>query len=207
MDRAIYGRLVAHVPALLLLVMIGAYAFGAGGLALRRHWNLESQALDMGYADQITWNMLHGRWLRFTVFRGAVGSELGEALPYGPRADRDSLFAYHVELIYLPLALLYLVHAGPESLIVLLTAVLALGAVPVYWIARRALRHRGAALAFSAMYLAFPSIQAANLSDFHPVSMAGPLLLLALHLLLSGRIRAFAATAVVCAALKEEVGR
>jgi len=122
-----------------------AYGLAAGTLALRRHWNLASQALDMGYADQITWNMTQGRLYRFTPFRGAAGSELGRPLEYGPGADRDSLFAYHVELLYLSLSLLYFIHPGPETLIVFLTATLAFGAVPTYLIAQRPLKQRAGA--------------------------------------------------------------
>ncbi len=83
----------------LLATMIVAYGLLAGGLALRRHANLGSQALDMGYANQVTWNALHGHGLRFTVFRGDVGVENGRPLQFGPGGDRDSLFAYHVELL------------------------------------------------------------------------------------------------------------
>ncbi len=196
----------ARFTHVLLVLMIVAYAMTAGGLALRRHSNLESHALDMGYADQITWNMAHGRLFRFTVFRGEVGRELERPLEYGPGADRDSLFTYHVELLFLPLAVLYLIYPGPESLIVLLTVVLALGALPVYWIARRHLRNRWAALGFAATYLSFPSIQAANLADFHIVSMTGSLLLFALYFLLAKRYWAFIALAVVCTAAREDVG-
>ena len=203
LDALLRSARITHI--LLALIIVG-YAISAGGLALRRHANLESNALDMGYANQITWNMAHGRLFRFTVFRGEVGEELGRALEYGPGADRDSLFAYHVELLFLPLALLYLIYPGPESLIVLLTVVLALGALPVYWIASRHLGHRGAALGFAAMYLAFPSIQAANLADFHIVSMTGSLLLFTLYFLLAKRYWAFIALAIVCSAAREEVG-
>jgi uncharacterized membrane protein len=189
-------RLRAALPALLLALSV----------ALRRHWNLESQALDMGYADQVTWNMLHGRWFRFTPFHGGVGAELGRPLQYGPGADRDSLFAYHVELIYVPLSLLYLIRAGPETLIALLTVVLAMGALPAYLLARRVLGSPWAALPFAVMFLLYPSIQAANLSDFHPVSLSGTLLLLALYLLLERRYRAFVVVAIVCVSLKEEIG-
>ncbi|MGH2370325.1 MAG: DUF2079 domain-containing protein, partial [Chloroflexota bacterium] len=202
-----WSRLITHyVSPITLAVMIIAYALGAGGLALRRHANLQSQALDMGYADQVTWNALQGNGLRFTVFRGQVGSELGRSLQYGPGADRDSLFAYHVELLYFPISLLYLINAGPETLIVLLTAVLALGAVPAYWIARQQVGHRGAALAFAAMYLLFPSVQAANLADFHVVSMSATFLLFALYFLLTRRYLLFVVIGIVSAAAKEEVG-
>ena len=187
-------------------MLIAAYALTAGRLALYRHWNLESQALDMGYADQITWNNLHGNFFRFTVFRGAVGHEQGRPLAFGQGADPDSLLAYHVELLFLPLAVLYLIHAGPETLIVLLTAVLALGALPAYWIAHRQLDHRGAALAFAAIYLLSPAIQAANLADFHVVSMTGAMLLFAWYFLLRGHTWAFVLTAGLCTLAKEEVG-
>ena len=198
--------LAAYVAGLLLLLLIAAYALTAGRLALYRHWNLESQALDMGYADQITWNNLHGNFFRFTVFRGAVGHEQGGPLAFGQGADPDSLLAYHVELLFLPLAALYLIHAGPETLIVLLTAVLALGALPAYWIAHRQLDHRGAALAFAAMYLLSPAIQGANLADFHIVSMTGALLLFAWYFLLRGHTWAFVHMAGLCTLAKEEVG-
>src|SRR5262249_29543764 len=153
--------------AAVLALLIVVYALTAGAVALRRHETLGSQALDMGYADQVTWNALHGHGLRFTLFRGDVGAEEGRPLPFGPGADRASLLAYHVELLFFPVSLLYLIHAGPETLIVLLTGVLALGAVPVYLIARRWLGHQGAALCFAALYLVTPAVQAANLADFH----------------------------------------
>ncbi len=195
-----------RLAALCLALMVSAYGLAAGRLALYRHWNLESQALDMGYADQITWNMAQGRPFRFTVFRGQVGAEFGRPLQLGPGADRDSLLAYHVELLFAPLALLYLVRPGPETLIVVLTAVLALGAVPTYLLARRHLGSRAAGLAFAAVYLLYPSVQGANLSDFHLVSMAPTFLLWGLWLLEERRYRSFAAVAILSAFLKEEVG-
>jgi uncharacterized membrane protein len=185
---------------------VALYAALAGGVALRRHQHLQSQALDMGYAGQVTWNAMRGNGLRFTVFRGPVGAERGQPLQFGPGADRDSLFAFHVELLFFPISLLYRINAAPETLIVLLTAVLALGAVPVYLIAGHLLRHRGAALAFSAMYLLTPSIQAANVADFHAVSLTPTVLLLAFLFLITRRDVPFCVCAAVAAAAKEEVG-
>src|SRR5436853_540958 len=83
--------------------------------------------------------------------------EGGRPLQFGPGADGDALFAFHVELLFFLIAPLYLLHAGPETLIVLLTAGIALGALPVYWIARRQLGQWGAALLFAAVYLLVPS--------------------------------------------------
>lgn len=160
----------------------------------------------MGYADQVTWNMIQGRWYRFTPFRGSVGNELGRALEYGPGADRDSLFAYHVELLYLPLSVLYVIRPGPETLIVFLTAALALGAVPVYALAHHVLRQRVGALCFAAAYLLTPAVQAANLSDFHLSSASPVFLAWTLYAAVTRRSRLFIAGAVLSAILKEEVG-
>ena len=196
----------AHLAGVTLALLIALYGALAGGVALRRHQHLQSQALDMGYAGQVTWNAMRGHGLRFTVFRGQVGDEGGQPLRFGPQGDRDSLFAYHVELLYYPISLLYRLYAGPQTLIVLLTAVLALGAIPAYAIARGHLDHRGAALAFAAMYLLTPSIQGANLADFHAVSLTPTILLLALLFLFTRRDVPFLICATVAAAAKEEVG-
>jgi uncharacterized membrane protein len=196
----------AHLAGVTLALLIALYGALAGGVALRRHQHLQSQALDMGYAGQVTWNAMRGHGLRFTVFRGQVGDEGGQPLRFGPQGDRDSLFAYHVELLYYPISLLYRLYAGPQTLIVLLTAVLALGAIPAYAIARGHLDHRGAALAFAAMYLLTPSIQGANLADFHAVSLTPTILLLAILFLFTRRDVPFLICATVAAAAKEEVG-
>jgi uncharacterized membrane protein len=204
LHRHVSPRSVATACA--LVVMCSLYASCIGAMALRRHWNLESQALDMGYADQVTWNMTQGRLFRFTLFRGPIGAELGQPLPFGPEADRDSLLAFHTEFLFLPLALAYALRPGPETLIVVLTGVLAAGGVPAYLLGHAVLRHRVAALAFAAAYLLAPSIQAANLSDFHVVSMAPVPLLFGTCFLLARRHLLFTATAITAALMKEEVG-
>ena len=113
------------LASIALAVLVLAYAMAAGALALRRRANLESQAPDMGYADQVTWNVTHGKPIRFTVFRGPIGADIGGPLAFGPWGDRDSLLALHTEFLFLPLASLYLIWPRPEALIVVLTGVLA----------------------------------------------------------------------------------
>ena len=48
---------------------------------------------------------------------------------------------------------------------------LAVGAVPLYWLARQQL-NSWAGLVFAAVYLLFPALQGANLFEFHPVTLA-----------------------------------
>jgi uncharacterized membrane protein len=88
--------------------------------------------------------------------------------------------AEHFEPILIPLALLFFLWDDVRILLIAQSAALALGALPVFWIAQEQLKVEGstlnvepstlpswAALAFAAAYLLFPHLQAANVADFH----------------------------------------
>jgi uncharacterized membrane protein len=56
-----------------------------------------------------------------------------------------------------------------------------LGALPIFWLARDELESQVAGLVFAAVYLLFPALQAANLTEFHAVPLAVSPLLFAFH--------------------------
>jgi uncharacterized membrane protein len=58
-------------PQVAVGVMIVAYVAIFGTLSLRRHQNLRTNALDLGYTDQAVWNTLHGRPFRFSTYLDA----------------------------------------------------------------------------------------------------------------------------------------
>ena len=176
-------------PAVLLWTAIVAYAATFATLTLLRFYAFEARALDMGNLDQTVWNTAHGRWFHLTNQAGTV--------------NRLSL---HVEPILIPISWLYWVYSGPPTLLVLQAVTVALGAWPVYALARRQLAHRWAALAFALAFLLHPTIQAANWLEFHPVTLAPTFLLAAFYFLVSGRPGRYALFAVLAAACKEEIG-
>jgi uncharacterized membrane protein len=191
-------------------LLIVAYVAVFGTLSLRRHQNLRTNALDLGYADQAVWNTLHGRPFRFSTFLDAAFSL---DIPIQDFQQPDVLLGYHVEPLLVPISLLYLVHDGPETLLWLQTLALALGAVPVYLLARHkcAARRTNHAMiwlpvTFVALYLLSPSLEAANLSDFHAVAQSPVLLLSAFYCLETDRPWGFVAFAFLAATTKEEVG-
>jgi uncharacterized membrane protein len=197
----------AHVAVAILIV---AYVAVFGTLSLRRHQNLHTNALDLGYTDQAVWNTLHGRPFRFSTF---VDAAFGLDIPIQEFRRPDLLLGYHVEPILAPISLLYLVHDGPETLLWLQTFALALGAIPVYLLARHKLAARSTnrlaiwlPVAFAALYLLSPSLEAANLSDFHAVALSPVLLLSAFYCLETDRPWGFVAFAFLAAMTKEEVG-
>ncbi len=164
-------HLVAHLPlprTLVLLLML-SYTFFFSAYSLQRHAALSSYAADLSFIDQPMWNTLHGRFLERTM-----------------DARQVSRVAEHLEPIILLIAPIYYLWDDVRTILVIQSIALALGALPVYWIARRALgseqltkittrpetlenqlRHIWLPLIFVIVYLMFPALQAANVADFH----------------------------------------
>lgn len=187
-------RLSISVPLLLVWALVLAYAALFSWLSVSRHRAFMTNAFDLGNVDQAVWNTAYGRPLAFTNWRG-VDLDLAT----------DNRLAMHVEPIYLLIAPLYWVWPSPEALLVLQTIVLALGAWPVYWLARERLRSSWAGVAFAAVYLLSPSLEAANLWEFHAVTLAAPLLLFAFYFVQRGQAGRFWLFAMLAMATKEEV--
>jgi uncharacterized membrane protein len=82
---------------------------------------------------------------------------------------------------------------------------IALGALPVFWLARKHLGSERAAACFALAYLLLPAVEWLTLNEFHPVALACPLLLFAFWFLDHDRLGWFAVFAVLAATTKEEV--
>src|SRR5579875_9353 len=135
--------------------------------AVLRYDTFKATAFDLGNYDQAIWNTLHGRPFQFT----------NQAIDwYGP----PTRLGVHFEPILLLLALLYLIRSDPRTLLVFQTLVLALGAFPVFLLARYYLPRWPLLAALCVIaYLLAPALLGLNIFDFHAVSLATPLLLYA----------------------------
>jgi hypothetical protein len=143
--------------------------------------------------DQAVWNTLHGHLLRFTN-RGIDW--------YGPPIR----LAVHVEPILILIAPLYLLHSGAETLLGLQTVALALGAIPLLALALRRLPEAPlVGVGFVLAYLLAPEILGEALYDFHPVTLATPLLLAAFWALDARRYGWLLLAGVLAALCKEDV--
>lgn len=170
------------------------FAILVGYHAIFRHLEFHTDAFDLGNMDQAVWNTLHGHPFRFTN-RGNDD--------FGP----PTRLSIHVEPILLPLSLLYLIHAGPETLLATQTIALALGAIPLFALSlRRMPRLPFVGVGLVVAYLLNPFTVSEALWDFHAVTLATPLLLFALWALDSRRYRWFLAAAILAIATKEDVG-
>ena len=92
-------------PQMAVGLMMVAYVAIFGTLALLRHQNLRTNALDLGYTDQAIWNTLHGRPFRFSTY---LDADFRLDIPIQEFKEPDILLGYHVEPVLAALAPLYL---------------------------------------------------------------------------------------------------
>jgi len=174
----------------LLWGAMAAYGAGFAALSALRHRAFETGRFDLGNMVQAVWSTAHGHPLQMTNLQGEQVSRLGS----------------HVDPLLAAFAPAWWIWPRPELLLTVQAIAVALGALPVFWLARKHLHSETAALGFALAYLLYPPIQWATLSEFHPVVLSCPLLLYAIWYLDENRLGAFAVFAVLAALGKEEIG-
>jgi uncharacterized membrane protein len=173
----------------LLWSAITAYAVGFSALSILRHRAFATGRFDLGNMVQAVWSTAHGHPLQITGLRGDQVSRLGA----------------HFDPILAAFTPLWLAWPSPDALLIAQAVAIALGALPVFWLARKNLASDRAGLGFALAYLVYPPTQWLTLNEFHPVAFACPLLLFAIWFLDEGRLLPFAACAAVAATTKEEI--
>lgn len=173
----------------LLWPAIAAYAAGFAALSVLRHDAFNTGRFDLGNMVQAVWATAHGDPLAITDLRGAQISRLGA----------------HVDPILALFAPLWWLWPSASLLLTAQALLIALGALPVFWLARKHLGSERAGLGFALAYLLYPPVQWLTLNEFHPVALACPLLLFAFWYLDEDRLVPFALFALLAAATKEEV--
>src|SRR6266487_1004910 len=177
----------------LLFVVVGVYALEMSHQTVLRYDTFKATAFDLGNMDQVLWNTIHGRWFQFT----------NQAVDwYGP----PTRLALHFEPILLPLSLLYAFGADPHILLVFQTLALASGALPVFLLTRKYIPEWPfIAVAMAIAYLLSPALLGINIFDFHPISLATPLLLYAVLALTYKRYGWFILACILAASCKEDI--
>ena len=165
----------------LVWAMAAVYALATSLLSLQKYRYFLYDDFDLAIFVQAVNGLLHGSTT--TSIRGM--NWLGE----------------HSSLVLVLLAPIFALVRHPLTLLVVQSAMLAMGAFPVFRLARRELDDPRAPLAFAALYLLYPALAYANLYEFHPEALATPLLLFAfLHLRERrlGPLLLFAGLALLC---------
>jgi uncharacterized membrane protein len=172
-------------PVIVLLLLVTAYAVFYGMWSVRKYVALNAPAFDMGIFDQ-------GVWL-LSRFKDPFVTILGL-----------NLFGDHLCFTMLAFVPMYWIWPGPETLLVVQAMVLAVGAIPVFLLAARALENRWFATVPAFAYLLTPALGWLNLENFHPDSLEVPLVLFALYFATRGRWRWYFAMVIPLMLVKEE---
>jgi uncharacterized membrane protein len=178
----------------LIWAIILAFVVTFACLSVRRHLALATNGMDLGNVNQALWNTAHGNFMTFTNM-----------------APVHSRLALHVEpilLLFVPFYWLGL--GGPILLLIVQAAVVGLGALPLYWLARDRLLTATPAvslftLVFPAAYLLLPALEAAVMYDFHAVTLAPTFLLFAFYFMEKRRPGLFSLFAVLAMTCKEDM--
>lgn len=167
-----------------------AYFALYSALSILRHRSYHSFGFDLALYDQVFWNTTQGRILESTMTQAI-------AYPHSQLGD-------HFTPIYLALVPFYFVYPHPETLLVIQTFALALGAWPVYLLAKAKLRP-GFAVMWVLVYLIFVPLAYINLYDFHETALSVAPLGFALYFLERGKRLWFVVFLLITFLVKEEM--
>jgi uncharacterized membrane protein len=183
-------KLQYHISRGTLIAALLAFIFAAvfGLMALRLLFSFSMAGYDLTNMSQAAWNTAHGKPLVFTY-----------AYPITHR------LGVHIEPIFFLIAPLYRIFPRSETLLWMQVVVVALGALPAYWLARDRLQSTIASGVFALAYLFFPALQSGVLYEFHPSVLTAAFWLFALYFLEQDRNGLFVIFSLLALSTKEEM--
>jgi len=181
---------VLHSYEVLLALAVLLYITYFSTASFLRYDNFYTGRYDLGNMSQTVWNTTQGRIFTLTNPNGT---------------ESVSRLAFHADFILALFAPLYSLWPHPKLLLLAQTIILACGAFFAYGIANFVLKRKLLSFLFGISYLLTPSIQFANLYDFHAVVLATTFLLGAFYYLLKKRYHLFLFFAVLAGITKEQV--
>lgn len=166
-----------------------AYSLVMVHFSLTKLRSFRYSSLDLGIFTQSLAGFLHGKPLFNTV----------EWQLYGA----PNHFGVHFQPALFLLVPLFRLFPSPKTLLVLQSLTLGSSILLAYLLARKVLGER-LGVALTVLYALNSSLVGINLFEFHPVSLAVPLFLLAVYFLLNGNTSAFYATSILLLLTKED---
>lgn len=157
------------ILAFFVLLYIGYFSY----LTILRYHTLYANYFDLGIMHQTVFNTY--RAIRTGDFSRFL--ELTNPMGY----DQVKRMAIHNDILLAFLTPFYFIYSGPETLLIIQSVVLGLGAFAVNGISKilfeKQKRKEVIGLIFSLSYLLFFPMQRANIFEFHAVTLATSLLL------------------------------
>lgn len=150
-------------PKTWLWIFISLYIVVLGTTVCFRHYNFQTQTWDMGAFAQTFWNTVHGR------------------IMFNNLEEAPNHLGVHMAPWLFVLVPGYALFQSPYYLLIIQTIALALGAWPLYLLAREVLKNEKWALFLAGGFLLYPTLQWLNIFDFHEEPFFVPLFLSAFY--------------------------
>lgn len=176
---------VGIVELLPLAVLMALYVWWFATVAVDLLRTYQQPAYDLALYDQ-------GIWL-LSRFHAPFMTVMGM-----------DMFGTHTVFIFALLVPLYWIYPHTSALLVIQATTLALGAVPMYLLAKRWLRSPVLATLMAAAYLLNPAIQLGNLNQFHVEAFEAPLLVCAVYAAVVWRPRPLVVTVILLLLCKQD---
>lgn len=162
---------------IILTLLITAYTLYFSWLTISRHRGLFSGRYDLGNMEQTVWNTSQGRIFQMT----------------DPTTNENSSrLAFHADFLLILIAPIYKIFPATETLLIIQAFIVALGAIPVYLIAKHVFpRRKLLPMFFSLLYLFSPILERANIFEFHSEVLSVTFLLFTFFFLLKEKTRVF----------------
>lgn len=161
-----------------LIWLIITSAFVLFGCSSLRHALFQSNAFDLGLFDQAIYLISQGKE---PVVSLAGFHFLGD----------------HAALVLYPLGLFYKIYPNVHWLFAIQAISLSMGALPIFYLARKAHLKDSQSVTVAAIYLLYPLIFNINLFDFHPEIIALPAFLVAILAAKLNKVWRFCAAIIV----------
>jgi uncharacterized membrane protein len=139
---------IIFIPILIYTIFFSIYT-------INMHHTFRTYAWDLGIIAQSLWSTLNAGKMLYSTLEINYGNPTGNFL------------GVHFSPILLLILPIYAIYQSPETLLVLQSFILAITALPIYWIARDKLENKLFALVFATMYLINPALHGVNTFDFH----------------------------------------
>lgn len=192
-----------YLPEILLTCFIIAYSIYFSLISINRYEKLYSHYFDLGIMHQTVYNTYKGiQTLDFSRILEMTNPHIS--------ADQVKRMSVHNDMILGFLAPFYFIYEGPETILVIQTVVLAIGAVFIFLLAKKILKdipfYQWLALILAITYLLYPPLQKANKFDFHAVTLATTFLLGMFYYWTEKNYKKSIIFAILALLTKEQVG-
>lgn len=158
----------------LIFLPIIIYVVVFSGYTCYMHYIFKTYAWDLGILDQSLWSTLNSGKILYSTLEVPYGNPSGNFL------------GVHFSPILFLILPFYAIFQSPQTLLVFQSFVLAIAALPLYWLARDKL-NKVYGFAFALVYLLNPALHGVNTFDFHLEIFTPVFVLLIFHYLEKGK--------------------